>query len=308
VELSKNFVNRGEGSHFLKFNGKSTPFLVPPHSVFIPQPAILSSFHFIIVMKLKERQQVLEERTSKALPLAESPAAEKSLKPRQLVVAGVAALILAFAALAARAEVIGLRSFQSPGFIAGNAAVSSSRFTHPEPYKSYHPAPVEDYIFNHIDDLGLNETTPPRPTCPLWTDSTHTGVHADLHAFLLELDNYNKLINAFQRVPDIRTFLNDTSRDSCSKLELHPDGLPGIFPSGQLSYTTTAGFVEPLLPPLRHPRYCFSGGRPYLLDLGYLIHDFAASCRKLKPTSRTVLIDMGASLNFHATGDLNKNP
>jgi hypothetical protein len=266
------------------------------------------SNEFIVVMKLKDRQQVLEERASEAAPLDGSLSAEKSLKPRQLVVICVVSLIVAFAALSVVTEVMGLRSSQSPGFMAGIAAGSSSSLTRPEPYKSYHPAPVEDYIFSHIDDLGLNETTPPRPTCPLWTDNKHSGVHADLHAFLLELDNYNKLINAFQRVPDIRTFLNDTAQDSCSRLELHPDGLPGIFPSGQLSYTTTAGFVEPLLPPLRHPRYCFPGGRPYLLDLGYLIHDFAASCRRLKPTSRTILIDMGASLNFHAASDLNKNP
>jgi hypothetical protein len=271
-------------------------------------PLDISSLPFITIMKLKDRHQDQEQRTSEAVPLAGSPSAENSLKPRQMVVICVVSLVVAFAALSIRTEVMGLRSFRSPGFIAGSAAASSSRLTHPEPYETYHPAPVEDYIFSHMDDLGLNETTPPRPTCPVWTDSTHTGVHANLHAFLLELDNYNELIKSFRRVPDVRSFLNDTSRDSCSKLELHPDGLPGIFRSGQLSYTTTSGFVEPLLPPLRHPRYCFPGGRPFLLDLGYLIHDFAASCRRLKPTSRTILIDMGASLNFHAASDLNKNP
>jgi hypothetical protein len=35
VKLSKSFVNRGVGSHFPKFNGKSTPFLVPPHTPFL---------------------------------------------------------------------------------------------------------------------------------------------------------------------------------------------------------------------------------------------------------------------------------
>jgi hypothetical protein len=41
--------------------------------------------------------------------------------------------------------------------------------------------------------------------------------------------------------------------------------------------------------------------RKYLMSLEYLVHDFAAMCRQLKPTSRTVLIDMGASLDFHAS-------
>ena len=31
-----------------------------------------------------------------------------------------------------------------------------------------------------------------------------------------------------------------------------------------------------------------------------MVHDFAAMCRTLKPTSRTILIDMGASLDFHS--------
>jgi hypothetical protein len=35
------------------------------------------------------------------------------------------------------------------------------------------------------------------------------------------------------------------------------------------------------------------------MDLGYLIHDFAAICRTFKPYTRTVFIDMGASLDFH---------
>jgi hypothetical protein len=61
--------------------------------------------------------------------------------------------------------------------------------------------------------------------------------------------------------------------------------------------------VEPILPPGRHPNWCFTErmrqqNNPELLNLGYLVHDFAAICRTLKPTSRTVLLDLGASLDF----------
>ena len=37
----------------------------------------------------------------------------------------------------------------------------------------------------------------------------------------------------------------------------------------------------------------------YLMSMDYLVHDFEAMCYKLKPTSKKVLIDMGAALDFH---------
>ena len=40
-------------------------------------------------------------------------------------------------------------------------------------------------------------------------------------------------------------------------------------------------------------------GKENIMVLDYLIHDFEAMCHKLKPTSKRVLIDMGASLSFH---------
>ena len=38
------------------------------------------------------------------------------------------------------------------------------------------------------------------------------------------------------------------------------------------------------------------------MSLDYLVHDFEAMCNNLKPHSKTVLIDMGASLQFHGGG------
>lgn len=64
-----------------------------------------------------------------------------------------------------------------------------------------------------------------------------------------------------------------------------------------------SGWMEPLLPPFRHSDHCFKQTSKTLLDLTFLVHDFGAICRNLKRTSRTVLVDMGASLDFHHADD-----
>jgi len=73
-------------------------------------------------------------------------------------------------------------------------------------------------------------------------------------------------------------------------------------PGTLLSYTPKSGYLEPLLPPMRHHKICEPGKKKQaLMDLDYLVHDFEHSCRKLTPTSRRIFIDMGASLSFHST-------
>lgn len=94
----------------------------------------------------------------------------------------------------------------------------------------------------------------------------------------------------------------------CGELELHQDGLmKGIFPeSGKFMLSELRGrqgYLEPLLPPLRHPGICFDPPR-YRLSLEYLVHDFGSMCRTLKPHSRTIFIDMGASLDREAESDI----
>jgi len=56
--------------------------------------------------------------------------------------------------------------------------------------------------------------------------------------------------------------------------------------------------VEPLLPPLRHPRMC-EKKYDHILDMDYLVHDFGKMCRELDEKARTVFFDLGASLKFH---------
>ena len=52
---------------------------------------------------------------------------------------------------------------------------------------------------------------------------------------------------------------------------------------------------------MRNPRFCDDTAK-LALDIDYIIHDFEAMCLQLKPASKIILIDMGASLAFHAGG------
>jgi hypothetical protein len=242
----------------------------------------------------------------------------------------LAAVLLMCVCFTLRSELVGMRRFELQSLlIEEDDAASSDMFPRdpcpktatkkdvpPPLFDKYQPGPAEEYVINNARSLGLTATKPPQPTCGIFTDSSLTDVGPDLQAYVAELDEYNRLVKAFKPLPDLRKHLDDT-KDICDRAEIHKDGLQGVFRSGQLSYLPSVGFVEPLLPPLRHPRFCDypvpessnkGNKNPYLLDLGYLIHDFAASCRKLKSSSRIVLIDMGASLMFHGGVDINKNP
>ena len=110
---------------------------------------------------------------------------------------------------------------------------------------------------------------------------------------------------------DVRKLLteeDDKDYDLCQQLEVdsisnvHSVGKPKPksrirdlqsthFPSGQLSRTLKGGWMEPLLPPMRHVDFCFQKKGNYL-NLGYLIHDFAHMCRHLKPSSKIVMLDL----------------
>lgn len=161
----------------------------------------------------------------------------------------------------------------------------------------------------------------------------------DMEAYDKYLKEYTRAIQDFQPVPDLMASIVsvdakdgktiNTNHDVCNTVKIHPDGLPGIFlksggtianqnknenvdqPKEEhpfLSYTTSSGYVEPILPPMRSHQFCDpnrimekSFGK-VLMELDYLVHDFEHMCRSLKPTSRRIFIDMGASLAFHQTG------
>jgi len=183
----------------------------------------------------------------------------------------------------------------------------------------YQPGSAEQYIMNNLDRLGFNKANNPA-TCHIWNDNEATTpeVYDSLVTYKKDIDRYNEIIEKFSPVPSTMDKIRQDHEGGgalqsliCDSLRLHPDGMQGIFPSKQLAFTSS-GYVEPLLPPMRSHKICDDGHNlelspgekntsPHLMSLDYLVHDFEFMCRKLKPTSRLVLLDMGASLDFHGT-------
>jgi hypothetical protein len=153
---------------------------------------------------------------------------------------------------------------------------------------------------DHLDELGYNEN--PASGCNIWRN-TSIPYYKELQQYLQELnDYYDRIENFTQVTKDVR---RASQPNVCDLLELHPDGLAGIFYSSRQLSRLAGGYLEPALPPMRHPRWCLppnptkKGNYPkYLIDITYLVHDFKHMCQQIRPTSRTVLLDMGASLQF----------
>ena len=172
----------------------------------------------------------------------------------------------------------------------------------------YTPAPLEQYFMDNMVTLGYDNEANPK-TCNVWTDpkATNPHVYNMLQTYISELAQYNKSISDFEGIPNILKTIkenNQNQNDVCKKLRLHPDGLQRLFPSSQLSYSQS-GYIEPLTPPMRSHQFCLEEmPRDYLMTIDYLVHDFEAMCQMLKPTSRIILIDMGASLDYHVNHNL----
>lgn len=175
-------------------------------------------------------------------------------------------------------------------------------------HMSYDPSPIEAYVMNHATELGYDigrSKVESADACRIWHDAkASTRENYDkLQQFRNELVEYKKRLDAFNgSVKDLREHL-DSNKDICDSLELDKNGLEGIFTSGSLSRVSGGGgfgFIEPLLPPLRHPEFCFDSSDRRLPDLFFLVHDFASLCRhRLKKHSRTILVDMGAAFWCH---------
>mmetsp|Transcript_21836 Transcript_21836/g.49459 ORF Transcript_21836/g.49459 Transcript_21836/m.49459 type:complete len:386 (+) Transcript_21836:219-1376(+) len=169
--------------------------------------------------------------------------------------------------------------------------------------EKYLPAQVEEYMIENYERFGWSKTDSSPPTCQIWLDENATTpeIFSKLTSYKQELERYYEKLDGF--APNVTSLLSEIKRSGthqvCDTLRMHPDGLPGFFPSGQLSLTSS-GYVEPLLPPMRHMGICTNFKRK-LMAMDYMVHDFEMMCRKIKPTSRLVLIDMGASLDFHGS-------
>ena len=175
--------------------------------------------------------------------------------------------------------------------------------------KEYVPSSFEKYIIDNAERLGYASEkvgTASEPWlnlasgCAIWNDPelTNKEIHSSLQSYQKDLEKYNVAMENFQPIPDIFDEIIKGNYDACSSAKVHPNGLTGLFPSNQLSLTKS-GYIEPLTPPMRSYKGMCTTGQ--VMDLDYLVHDFEAMCRNLKPTSRRVFIDLGASLD-HGTG------
>jgi len=200
----------------------------------------------------------------------------------------------------------------------------------------YNPSEAERYLIDHIPDF-FDESRDIQPdSCKLWRENS--PVLAGLQAYENQLNAYYTMVHNFQTVKDLRSqFTSDHSnRDEvCSQVDLFRDG--NIIERGliqrlsdpakvvykneafagmenNLSHMADSELIEPILPPFRHPAFCsksneeYVANEKYVTDVNYMVHDFGNICRKLKKTSKTILIDMGASLQFHAGDGEEKNP
>jgi len=189
-----------------------------------------------------------------------------------------------------------------------------------------HEAIVHPELY-HLDDKDGSNTT------------NNTESQEELEAMSVNLRRYRQELQRYQQAladfegyrnesthHDIRRELTENDEqdyDICQKLEVPPiiadnggqrDDLQANFfastsrlssPSSPdhtlLSKTLQAGWMEPLITPMRHPDFCFQKTGNYA-NIQYLVHDFAHICRsQLRPKSRVVLLDLTGSRAKFAT-------
>ena len=199
-------------------------------------------------------------------------------------------------------------------YLSINSNLHRNQIIHHNTVVSYSSGSLESYFRdNHYNASGIEGKIFYQIGCPIWREEAASPKYQELQTYIDELRLYMEIVENFTISYNLRDQMfknNDyNSRNAiCSQVELHADGLEGIFTSKQLSKSSTVGYMEPLLPPLRHPLVCYDNPDIYnywlkakrLLDLTFIVHDFSHLCRKkLQPHSRIVLIDMGASLEFH---------
>ncbi|CAJ1941852.1 unnamed protein product [Cylindrotheca closterium] len=137
--------------------------------------------------------------------------------------------------------------------------------------------------------------------CDLFHNKSRSDFYQEYHDYLKTLDDYTEAVKTYDvNLGDVRLVPREKRHSICQSMD---DLLKGSFQVDTVLSKTREGFVEPLLPPLRHPRFCEAVDdvykSKYVMKLDYLIHDFGAMCRQLSTSSKTVFIDLGASLDIH---------
>lgn len=161
---------------------------------------------------------------------------------------------------------------------------------------AYVPAFVENYIMDHLDELGWHSERNPEG-CRIWNEPSHP-LYDYLHPFLQELEHYQRMIRDFPGIDsDVRHLkkLEPTSRGVCNRTRLVGDDVRSMFSGTSPLSWSSSGYVEPLTTPMRHPRFCTD--RRALMDVNYMIHDFEFMCNKIEPGSKTVFMDIGSTLS-----------
>ena len=167
----------------------------------------------------------------------------------------------------------------------------------------YEPCSIEQYFMDHMEAHGWNATTHSPMVCDVWKtpNATTPEIFAQLQAYKRDIEAHTEATKKFKGIPNLMKTIqkNALSRQEiCKTVKMHENGLLGLFPSQQLSLSTS-GYIDPLLPPMRDIYFCED--KQKLMSMDYLVHDFEAMCHLLKPHSKLILIDMGASLDFHDT-------
>lgn len=175
--------------------------------------------------------------------------------------------------------------------------VTKSKFQTPqESVKYYSPSHLEKEIMQkaasefHFDQKKADD-------CFFYQSDSRLS--QEYNEYKVMLQSYTDEVNkADFRKTDIRYLTEEAKEGACVAFDAI---LNNHFRNKTRLSRTYGVYIEPLLPPLRHPRLCEVKKRRnrWLLNIDYLVHDFGEICRNLETASRTVFIDLGASLEFH---------
>ncbi|KAL3927262.1 MAG: hypothetical protein SGBAC_013153 [Bacillariaceae sp.] len=146
--------------------------------------------------------------------------------------------------------------------------------------------------------------------CDLFHNSNRTDFYQPYHDYIDSLEQYARAVKEFRTsVHDLRDVPSLEQEAICESINnvmwMKSSNGTDIFPPNSLSLTR-GGYIEPLLPPMRHPKFCEDPHNlDHLLEIDYLVHDFGAICQHLTkhPKARTAFFDLGASLEFHGGVD-----
>ena len=182
-----------------------------------------------------------------------------------------------------------------------NSSAMSSRTTAMKHSAKYFPSHLEKEIMK-VSKSVLGYDQDMVDECDLHRNASKKVLHSEYIRYLANLEKFADATRKFNAgVKDLRLLSKGKRNKLCQKMD---KVLQKSFHTKRDCSWTNAGYVEPLLPPMRHPRLCDAEKRElYKLNIEYLVHDFGTICRRLERDTRTSFFDLGASLQVH--GNIN---